>query len=137
MNGGGVGIAVKRELQVVECSHLNVEGLEAVWVQLITSNHQPLYVCSVYRPGNETDIELLRKPLELLSHKHRSKPPFIVVAGDLNYPQIDWSSESTLDGSCNIFLDILNDFHLQQLVNAPTRYCASTSSVLDLVISSY
>jgi len=114
-----------------------VEGLEAVWIQLFASNHQPLYICSLYRPNNETDIDLLRKPLELLSYRHHSKPPFIVVAGDLNYPQIDWSFESAADDSCSVFMDILNDFHLQQLVNAPTRYCASVSTMLDLVISSY
>lgn len=136
MNGGGVCIAVRKELQAMHCLDLNVANLEAIWVQLITSDHQPLYICSVYRPNND-DIELLRKPLESLSRRHHSRPPFIVVAGDLNYPQIDWSTESTVDGSCNAFLDVLNDFHLHQLVSTPTRFGSTASSVLDLVISSH
>jgi len=43
----------------------------------------------------------------------------------------------TLQKSTNIFLYILNDFHLQQLVNVPTRHSQSASSILDLVLTSY
>ena len=52
VNGGGVCIAVRRELQAVQCPDLNVEGLEAVWIQLFASNHQPLYICSLYRSND-------------------------------------------------------------------------------------
>jgi len=56
----------------------------------------------------------------------------------LNYRHIDWSSSSAPsvnEGSS--FIDILNDFHLHQLVDSPTRFCRTTSSLLDLVICSH
>jgi len=40
-------------------------------------------------------IELLRKPLELLFRRHTNRLPFVIIAGDFNYPFID----------CFLFLD--------------------------------
>lgn len=79
MNGGGVCIAVEKELQAIHCLDLNVANLEAIWVQLLTSDHQPLYICSVYRPDNY-DIELLQKPLESLGRRHHSGLPLLLLA---------------------------------------------------------
>ena len=102
-------------------------------------NKQLLYVCSIYRPpGKDSEhIELLRKPLEILYHWHHNQLPFIVMSGDLNYPQIDWVSVTSTDSASVNFCDIINDFHLQQFVNKPTRHGTSSSSVLDLVLSTY
>ena len=61
----------------------------------------------------------------------------MIIAGDINYPKIDWSAVSAptpSDGGH--FIDIVNDFYLQQLVTTPTRICNTTSSLLDLVLTS-
>src|SRR5208282_837976 len=139
LNGGGVSNAVNKMYQAVECHDLD-NDLEAIWIQLQTSDHFPVYICSLYRPPyrDQEYIEALRLPLELLLNRHHNKPPLIVVAGDMNYRLIDWSSISA--PSINLgsnFIDILNDFYLQQLVTCPTRVCSSTSSILDLVICSH
>jgi len=82
--GGGVCIAMKDHLQGIQCHDLE-NGLEAVWVQLQTSDHQPLYLCSFYRPPDKgiDYTELLRLPLETISSRHRNKPPVVVLAGEL------------------------------------------------------
>jgi len=139
-SGGGVCITVSNMLQATHCSDLDVQDLEAVWIQVHTpSRNNPVYICSIYRlPNKGSDyIELLRQPLEILARRHPYKPPFIIIGGDLNYPLVDWTSLSSHDKSADSFLDIINDFHLQQLVNAPTRHGQSTSSILDLVLSTY
>ena len=65
---GGVCIAANRNLQVAHCPDLEVNDLEAVWAQVHTRHHNPVYICSVYRPSDKGPdyIELLRQLLEVL-----------------------------------------------------------------------
>ena len=122
--GGGICITAIRKLRVTHCSDLDVSDLEAVWVQVLINSFTPLYICSIYRPPDKGPdyIELLLKPLEALTHRHPHKPPFIIIGGDLNYPTVNWKSVTTSDTSADNLLDLLDDFHLQQLVNVPTRH---------------
>jgi len=137
--GGGVCIAVSNKFQATQCHDLD-NDLEAVWIQLHTSDHSPLYICSLYRPPDKGSeyIELLRTPLESLLKRHLNKPPSIVITGDVNYRLIDWSMASapSLSDGGNL-IDILNDYYLHQLVSSPTRFGKTTSSLLDLVMSSH
>ena len=84
-------------------------------------------------------IELLRTPLEILT-RHCNRHPLIIIAGDFNYPQLCWHSDDVVepvDAASSAFLDILNDFHLHHFVHLPARYGRTSSSVSDLVLSSY
>jgi len=64
-------------------------------------------------------IELLRQPPELLSVRHHNKLPLVIVAGDFNYLDIDWLASSAQSGNTGgNLIEILKDFHLQQLVSA-------------------
>ena len=67
LHGGGVCIVVSNKLQATQC--LDLENvLEAVWISIVTPDHQPLYVCSMYRPPDKKAdyITDLRQPLEKL-----------------------------------------------------------------------
>jgi len=88
--GGGICITANRKLRVTHFSNLYVSDREAVWVQVHTDSFTPLYICSIYSPPDKGPdyIELLRKPLEALTHRHPHKPPFIIIGGDLNYPTL-------------------------------------------------
>ena len=88
----------------------------------------------LYRAPSETAGG---KPLEALTHRHPHKPPFIIIGGYLNYPTVNWKSVTMSDTSADNLLDLLNDFHLQQLVNVPTWHSLSVSSILNLVLTSY
>ena len=56
----------------------------------------------------------------------------IILAGDLNLPQISWNSQETTTGDVgNSFIEILHDFFLVQLNNTATR----KDNILDLVIT--
>ena len=62
----------------------------------------------------------------------------LLIMGDFNYPNIDWSTWSTSnsDVNSNVFLSALQDNFLFQHVNSPTRYSEHTTpSILDLVIT--
>lgn len=59
----------------------------------------------------------------------------IFLAGDFNYPNIEWKSCRPLDGTrkreCQHFLDVLSSFDLHQIVSVPTR----NDSLLDLILT--
>ena len=64
----------------------------------------------------------------------------IIVAGDFNFPSIEWNDgqgtilpNPTYGHNLNeVFLDTINNHNLEQFVNSPTRQ----SNVLDLVFTS-
>jgi Endonuclease-reverse transcriptase len=107
---------------------------------LQTHDHQHIYLCSMYRPPDKgvDYIETLRYPMEKLLAKHRGKPPIIFIAGDLNFPLINWELNPAPSGSEGGSLSsLLDDFYLQQLVTVPTRHSQTASSILDLIITSH
>jgi len=105
-----VCIAANRNLQVAHCPDLEVNDLEAVWAQVQTHHHSPVYICSVYRPPDKGPdyIELLRQPLAVLHRRHSQKPPLMIIGGDLNYPLINWSTLTSSNSAGDTFLDILD-----------------------------
>ncbi len=76
----------------------------------------PLFQISSYAP----DIETLTN-LDL------------VIIGDFNQPEIDWSSLSGNSPSSNLFCDFVYKLNLVQLVNFPTH---SKGNILDLILVS-
>jgi hypothetical protein len=58
----------------------------------------------------------------------------VIMCGDFNLPDIDWSVDKSLNcynGTCTgIFLDFCYNFGLHQLVNSPTR----ADNILNLVL---
>ena len=130
--GGGVLLAVKKGINCDRVPELE-NNCECVWVKLIQPNGKNLYVASIYRPtaSDEHSIPEFRKSLELIP-----RSASIFIAGDLNFPDVDWSTKLVQAGSNNAnvhgeFLDLLEDFMLEQLVAEPTRH----ENILDLIIS--
>jgi len=69
--------------------------------------------------------------------KHSAKLPKVVLTGDFNFPGINWSDDVASNNDCQYFLNILDDFHLSQLVVSPTRYTSHSAAILDLVCTSH
>ena len=109
-------------------------------MKILNCTDGPFYVCSFYRPPDKQPdyLSLLEKPLNKLYNKHKNKPPRIIIAGDLNYPAIDWNASiapSQANGQC--LLDILSRYHLEQMVTEPTFLRCATPHTLDLIITSH
>ena len=45
----------------------------------------------------------------------------VLIMGDFNYPHIDWVNACSAQERETWFLDMLNDFALEQIVMEPTR----------------
>lgn len=127
--GGGVGLYVKntykfRVLDVAEHGDL----LEQVWISL---KIQGKSVClgSIYRPPSEN----LNNCLRVLENTLISLLPshdFVLFGSDFN---IDCLSNQGGSLTLNTFL---NKYGLHQIITQPTRITNSTSTLLDIIVTS-
>jgi exonuclease III len=117
VNGGGVCIAVRDTIDVTDCPELD-DNLELIWLTMKSVNHENMYLGSFCRPSDKdhTYTELLKEPLSNIFNKHSKKPPVILLAGDFNYPRVDWS--------CDYSASISNS---QRLPSAPASQWTNAS----------
>ena len=110
-----------------------------IWAKLSLSGIAPVYICSFYRPLNsdsESILELRKFICSLFDGN--SSVPYILM-GYFNLLDINWTDaggemkSSPIYGNQvnNTFLELLDDFNLEQLVKEPTRY----NHILDLIIT--
>lgn len=126
--GGGVLLYVKEVLKPTEFHTSNKYG-EHIWCSI-----GDLLVGVCYRSSNLTivghDNETnLKKVLQEVSNKH------VLILGDFNYPDVDWSTYTASPGSsmgCVDFIQTIEDCFYTQHVHQPTR----GTSILDLILSS-
>lgn len=128
--GGGVALFFKKELRYSVLP--GNPSIEAVWCK-VQLQKGCVFVGVIYRPPNaETSyLELL---LDYM-HDHVTGG-MIIMAGDLNLPEIEWSSKKVRSAANDVILDMLFNFNLEQLVRVPTRVQGVSSSILDVVLVS-
>ena len=83
-----------------------------------------LYVSSFYRPkaNDKGSQKHLKTSLEHLQNTRAH----VWIAGDMNYPDIDWQDRTLKTGNKytnlhNNFLDMIDEHHLSQVIKDPTR----------------
>ena len=99
---------------------------ESLWCS-INCNGENTLIGVCYRAPDSAEIN----DKALYSLLNRVKNQRVVVLGDFNYPEINWSQGDTLDAAHPFIECIANNF-LFQLVEEPTR----GKNFLDLVLSS-
>ncbi|XP_050516220.1 uncharacterized protein LOC126891086 [Diabrotica virgifera virgifera] len=130
LNAGGVGIYIKNGLHfsviLQECKPF----IEHIWIK-ITQNHNVLIMGIIYRPPGSSHREFLDYFEDLLPQFYAQSGK-IVFLGDFNIDQLDvnFSYTSQLN---NIF----ESFDIKHLVNEPTRVTDRTSTLIDLICSSF
>ena len=131
-----------------DISHMPITELEnnseSVWVKVFAykTSH---FVASWYRSvgGELTELESelmsFKSQVEKIKDLHTgNKPPSVHILGDFNFSDIVWPDRLSKSGSPlslsegEKFIEILNDYYLEQLVHFPTR----EKNTLDLIISS-
>ena len=135
LGGGGVFLCFRETLPVVEQPSL-LSDAEAVWAKLTFPRMSPFYICSFYRPPNIDTTPLTQLQTILHSFQLNHSPPNIIIAGDFNLPSIGASINPSpaygreLD---SLFLELVDDYGLEQLVYQPTRQ----GNILDLILTSH
>ena len=124
--GGGVLIAVDASLP---CSIISSPStLEVITVSI--GIHLPVILCTVYVPPNSTDdyqVSLLNYLTEL-----SSSSAHVIIVGDFNLPDINWSSLTGMSSSSKLFCEFVFDNNLIQHVDSPTHV---KGNILDIVLS--
>ena len=141
--GGGVAIYVKSSINAydfVEQSNktLSSTACEQTWCQL-TINKQHILIGCLYRPptilstdeiDNAINLSIARAAQLCDNHKFDN----VIIAGDFNYPLINWPNDEASvisDPSTNKFLDFINSSSMSQFVHCPTF----KNNTLDLVFA--
>ena len=89
------------------------------------TRNKSIYSASYYRPPNDhlQSLEALHESLTKLYRTHKT-PPNVVLAGDFNLPDINWSKQQITNkrtaSKHNKLLEIINEFGLQNMMNNPT-----------------
>lgn len=121
--GGGVAIYVRDTLHAIQRNDLDVNGVEAVWVEIHVCQRK-LLVGGIYRPPNSNNTQWLNMEhsLDQAFNQHVDN---ILVAGDFNI-NISLNSSNKM---CRL-IDSLNS---EQLINSPTHFTEHSSSLIDLM----
>ena len=131
-----------------DISHMPITELEndseLVWVK-VYANKISHFVASWYHPPGgdseklESQLASFKSQLEKIKDIHKGiKLPSDHILGDFNFRDIVWTDRLSKSGSPlslsegEKFIEILNDYHLEQLVHFPTR----EKNTLDLIITS-
>ena len=127
--GGGILIATSDFLNVSPRDDLLCDS-ELLFVDFHSSSRKILTLGVFYRPPKSN-----LKPLEdLKSALNNLFRPELVLIGDFNLSEFDWTNNTPLTGSEPYMLltDIIQDNFLTQFVDQPTR----EGNILDLVLTS-
>ena len=121
---GGVAIYIKEYLSFTPRPDLQVDNLEAVWVELNLGNEKILVGAFYMAPGTPTAYwQLIRESI----HKADTTMLKYFILGDFN--------TDFLSNPSHHLRQILNLYNLHQVTNGPTRITATTSSCLDLILT--
>ena len=134
--------AIKSEIVFEEKLNFGKDR-EMLWSSVKIGNCKTLHLASCYRPPNSPQ-DVLEQFFDSFNCVFESSNhhPNIIVAGDFNLGDIDWSAEVPLlttqfppSALYNRLLCITEDFLLTQHVKCVTR--PTSGKTLDLLFSSY
>ena len=133
-------VTVLDKFNALYCPEL-VSDIESIWIKIHCkeSVSPTTYVCSFYRPPARpsTYVESFKAAVNKVTCKHKNKAlPHVVIAGDFNFPEIDWFNQAVgYSRGGQVLLDFAFDNFLSQLVLEPTQLGNTSANILDLVFS--
>lgn len=127
---------------LVECVHID-DLCEIVCLDILPSAslqlQQPLRVIAVYRtPGATRAVRAAgERMIASLRSLFRPDSRAHILAGDFNFPHIDWRSLAAIHSLDRSFINFTTTFSLSQLVHKPTmaRRPGQTPHILDLILT--
>lgn len=131
--GGGVAILVKH---LISAEMIDVpaefDHIEIVCVDLSFSSVTCRIICFYRKPGFcDENIGYMIDCIQCLK-KLCSTDKLVVIAGDCNLPDIDWSCYHSPNSPVyNTFIDFVNNYGFHQFVHEPTR----NENILDIVMA--
>ena len=128
-HGGGVAFYVRENISHTLRADLSISDIESIWVEVNAPDGTSYLICSMYRPPSASHdyYDKMIENIELVFMLNKE----IVIFEDLNfYNKIDESLSS------NPVHLIENLFQLSQIVTEPTRKTLTSSTLLDVILTS-
>ena len=123
--GGGTMIYYRESLNVLE--HNMQCDFESCWLNILYSNQQLLLGCIYRSPNNNKFLTSFEKILNNICLRRKN----ILLLGDFNIDINDTNSAQTTK-----LRDIIYSHRLFNMIHDPTRITMTTSSTIDLILSS-
>lgn len=123
--GGGVVVYIRGNISFKRRHDLEINNLEAVWVE-VTIKNKTVLIGGVYRPPNST-VEYFNLIKESVDRAFNTNIKDILILGDFNYNMLNQTN--------NKMFDLIQEYNLQQLIEEPTHYTESSESLIDLILA--
>ena len=112
---------------------------EQQWTKLRLRGHDYLVIGCIYRSPSGNQLDSTSRLCELMKSISDTNPSHLVLVGDFNYRDIDWThcySTACINHHSHQFVNTIQDCYLVQHVTEPTRYRSDSSPhTLDLIFS--
>ena len=135
----GIAIFVSNKLQATQVSFPQCSFQEQLWVKIPLQSPDILLVGCFYRSPSSSGQSSTINLIDLLRTCSAENFSHIVVAGDLNMPQIDWTSDFSYapEGHySHISIEGMQECGFTQHVTKATRYRqGERPSTLDIILS--
>ena len=127
--GGGVALYIRDNIKQKLRPDLFIPGIESLWVEISIPNGGPYLIGTMYRPpsARKEYNEKMIENIELAASNNKE----IILLGDLNF---DYKLDESLSSNPVYWIEAL--FELTQLIEKPTRRTLTTSSLLDVILTS-
>ena len=124
-NHGGVCVYIKEDIYSRRRTDLELPHVECVWVE-INIHHKKILIGTFYRPHNSPAKSYIKDSINLALDCNIND---IFVTGDFNLDTPKHASNQNLR-------DICQHFNFDQLIVEPTHFTESSSSIIDLILTS-
>ena len=133
-NGGGALLLIREHLAQTALDNLQLPNIQATGCVLIAPGRN-VAIFSIYRSpltNAEEDEQLLEYLSRAVTSAHK-----LLLTGDFNSPEIDWSNDhAPLESFGSSLLNFMHDKALVQHVKTPTRWrIDQTPNTLDLIVT--
>ena len=124
---GGIMVYVKKDIPCKRRIDLELVNIECLWIEVYAKTKKVL-IGTFYRPPNSTPVVFsdIENSIGLATDTGIEE---IVVTGDLNLNMLNPHSRAKI-------LDVCQTYNLTQLINEPTHYTETSSSIIDLILVS-
>jgi len=133
-------IYIANDLQPSEI-HFNASFEEHMWVTVKLMSNEWLFIGNIYRSLSSDNSHASTSDLcDLIELVCSTKPSFLLVTGDFNYPGVDWIQTFPLVSNYfeQKFVDTIQQQVLQQMILHSIRYHTGSQlepHLLDLVLT--
>ena len=111
---------------------------EHLWTSISLDNTENLLIGNIYRSPSSDKFTSTNELCGLINCVNNTKPSYLLIVGDFNYPNIDWHRGclAKVDHSEQLFFDTIQDCVLFQLVMQPARFRQGAEPhILDLILT--